>query len=133
MYIKQNKNRSTLRQKNLANEIVLNSKRAKPLNKSELLEKVGYTKTQAKKKPGETIAQKGVQEELKALGFDEYSARKVVEEIMLNDKVKPNDRLKATDQVFKVVGAYSPEEHNIYASYTREQLIERLMSKFQKK
>ncbi len=43
---------------------------------------------------------------MKSKGFDEGSAKKVVSEIMLNNKEDSNTRLRATDQVFKVAGSY---------------------------
>ncbi len=56
------------------------------------------------------IESAGVQEALEDLGFNENSAKKVVAEIMLNEKVDPNARLKATDQVFKVRGSYEADK-----------------------
>lgn len=97
---------TTFKQKKLAEEIVNNSKRDKPFNKSQLLEVAGYSKTVAQATPQKIIEQKGVKEELKLLGFDEKSAKKVVSEIMLNNKEDSNTRLRATDQVFKVAGSY---------------------------
>lgn len=97
-------------QKNLAQQIVKNSKRKKPLNKKELLVSSGYAELSAESVPGKIINQKGVQEELKVLGFDEDSAKKVVSEIMLNPDAGASERLKATDQVFKVHGSYASEK-----------------------
>ena len=104
---------ATVKQKNLAKEVVNNIKREKPLNKGELLGLVGYAKKTQTHKCGLVFEQKGVQEELKELGFDENSAKQVVKEIMLNPKVDPSTRLKATDQVFKVRGSYAPEKKDI--------------------
>ncbi|MFA6585561.1 MAG: hypothetical protein WCS86_00140 [Candidatus Paceibacterota bacterium] len=125
---------STIKQKKLAKEIVNNMKRTKPINKGKLVEMVGYSKITAETKPGEIIHQKGVQEELKELGFDEDSAKKVVSEIMNNPKAEPGARLKATDQVFKVLGLYSPKEPvNKFAGWSREQLIDLILSKITNK
>lgn len=99
----------TIKQKNLAKEIIANSVRAKPLNKGQLLAKVSYS-AGLQKQPTRVIEAVGVQDALRELGFNEESAKQVVQEIMLNDKVDPNARLKATDQVFKVTGAYAPEK-----------------------
>jgi len=101
---------ATVRQKNLAKLIVENSKVDKPLNKGQMLEKVGYSKSMAKAKAGEILDSDGVKEELEVLGFTEAAAMKVVDEIMHNPDVDPSARLKATDQVFKVRGTYAPEK-----------------------
>ncbi|MDP6387740.1 MAG: hypothetical protein QGG63_00455 [Candidatus Pacebacteria bacterium] len=97
---------TTFKQKRLAEEIINNSKKEKPFNKSQLLETAGYSRTVAQATPQKIIEQKGVKEELKLLGFDEGNAKKVVSEIMLNSKEDSNTRLRATDQVFKVAGSY---------------------------
>lgn len=103
---------STELQKNLAKEIVANTKRKKPKNKAELLDSVGYAKSVQETKPGEILNQIGVQEALEELGFTEYNAKKVVQEIMLNPYEDAGDRLKATDQVFKVKGSYKDSQEN---------------------
>lgn len=99
---------STNLQKNLAREIVNNSKRKKPLNKKELVISSGYGAVTADRHAPEVIEQKGVQEELEILGFTIENAKKVVSEILLDENNDPNARLKAADQVFKVHGAYAP-------------------------
>lgn len=106
---------STLLQKQLANEIVKDAKRPlnKRKNKKELMVSAGYDLTSAESTPGKIIAQKGVREELKNLGFSEDGAKKVVEEIMYNKKVDPRARLTATHQVFQVHGSYAPERHEV--------------------
>lgn len=93
-------------QKNLAREIVKNSKRKKPLNKKELVVSSGYSESTASQQIPAVFEQKGVLEELDNLGFTEDAAKKVVQDIMLNEYADPNTRLKATDQVFKVTGSY---------------------------
>lgn len=100
----------TIRQKKLAQAIVENLKAKKPKNMQGLVESGGYSRTVALAKPGFIIEQKGVQEELIALGFNEDTAKKVVQEIMMDLTVDPSARLKATDQVFKVQGSYAPEK-----------------------
>lgn len=100
---------STIRQKNLANNIVNNLKRKNPLNKAELVVSSGYSETTADRHTSAVFEQKGLQDELKVLGFDENTAKGVVSEIMLDNKVDANARLKATDQVFKVEGSYAPD------------------------
>ncbi len=103
-------NMATVKQKKLAEAIVLNSKSDKPLNKKQLLVSVGYAPSTADVKQGEIMEQKGVKEELEILGFTEAAAMSVVSEILNNKQVDPNARLKAADQVFKVRGTYAPEK-----------------------
>ena len=106
---------STELQQDLAQGIVKNAKRKKqgkkPLNKQELLVSVGYAQLTAEKNAGFVIEQKGVQEELKKLGFSEEGAKKVVEEIMYDKDVQAATRLQATRQVFEVTGSFAPEKH----------------------
>lgn len=102
---------TTTKQKKLAKVIIENSKAEAPLNKKAMLEKVGYSTSVAEAKADDIINSDGVQEELKAAGFTEENAMKVVTEIMLDSKKDANARLKATDQVFKVHGTYAPEKH----------------------
>ena len=56
---------STLRQKALAKCIVQNMSLEKPMNKKQMLVKVGYTETVATTKPREVMEQKGVKDALK--------------------------------------------------------------------
>lgn len=99
---------ATALQKNLANEIVKNAKRKKPLNRMQLVEASGYSHNTAIKQP--VIEQKGVQDELKSMGFTEENAKAVVTEILLSKKVKPDTRIRAAQEVFKVEGSYAAEK-----------------------
>lgn len=102
----------TIKQSNLADEIVKNSSVPieKQKNAQQLLESAGYKTKTARASAKRTIKQKGVQERLEVLGFDADSAKQVVADIMNNKRVNPIARLKATDQIFKVVGSYAPEK-----------------------
>ncbi len=100
----------TERQKKVAELIVENSTLDKPLNMGQMLEKVGYSKNVIESKPGEILKSEGVREALDELGFNEKNAKTVVSEIMLNPDEESRDRLKATDQVFKVHGSYVPDK-----------------------
>ena len=102
---------STELQKNLAQEIIKNAKRKKPLNKQTMLEKVGYSELTAQAKASDIIEGNGVQEELNNLGFSSEGAKKVVAEILYKQTAKDNDRLKAADMVFDVHGDKAPEKH----------------------
>ena len=97
-------------QKRLAFNMIENMKRNEPLNKKQLLVSTGYSEVSAEAYPQKIIEQKGVQEELKARGFDVESAKDVVKEIMLDPDNEPSDRLRAAGEVFKVTGAYAPEK-----------------------
>lgn len=100
----------TIRQKKLAEIIVENATLDKPLNKGEMLSKVGYAPNVAKHRPSAIMESEGVIEALEDLGFTETNAKKVVSEIMLNEAIDPTTRLRATDQVFKVHGSYNEPE-----------------------
>ena len=100
---------ATLRQKKLAENIVLNAKRGNKLNKKELVVSSGYGEVTGNKHAHIILEQKGVQEELENLGFDTESAKKVVKSILKSGKEE--NKLKAADMIFKVVGEYAPEKH----------------------
>lgn len=122
-------------QRNLAEAIVENIKkpRSKRKSRTELLKSVGYKSATAERAQKRTVEQKGVQEELEILGFSEESAKKVVEEIMLNPRVEPNARLKATDQVFKIKGSYAPEKSvslNIEVSSEKQIMAKEVITRF---
>lgn len=123
----------TIMQKNLAKEIIKNAKRKKPLNKGELLEKVGYSKNTLETKPTEVLEAQGVQEALEEYGFTEDNAKKVVSSILLNEKVEPNARIKAAQEVFKVRGSYAPEKSlslNIDVSSEIEEKANEVITRF---
>lgn len=101
---------STIRQKKLAKAIVENAKADGKKNAGQLLESVGYPKSTATTYPGKVIKQVGVQEELEALGFNEDGAKRVVEEILYDRRVKPDTRINAAKEVFKVSGSYAPDK-----------------------
>lgn len=101
----------TIRQKRVAKLIIENSKLDKPLNGGAMLAKVGYSKSMQTAKVNDVLESDGVQEALRESGFTEDNAKKVVESIMLNERVEPNARLKASDMVFKVHGSYAPERN----------------------
>lgn len=119
---------ATQRQKKLAKAIVENASLDKPLNAGQLLESSGYSKSSAEASPGVIIEQKGVQDELQMLGFTEENAKRVVQQIMLDEEADKNSRLKAADMVFKVKGTYAPEKRDVlmdvtsFSEYTNEEL-----------
>ena len=103
---------STQKQKKVAKLLIENISLDSPLNGGQILEKTGYAPGVVKN-PSDILDSKGVQEELALAGFTEGNAKQVVSDIMLDDSVEPNARLKATDQVFKVQGSYAPEKRNV--------------------
>lgn len=98
---------TTLKQKKIAKAVVDNLKGKNHKTAQKMLEEVGYSKGIAKH-PKRVLKSRGVKKELKLLGFDEDSAKKVVAEIM--NKGKEENRLRATDQVFKVHGSYASDK-----------------------
>lgn len=108
---------STVRQKILAKKIVENMKLKKPKTKKEILVSSGFALNSASQNPDRIMESLGVSQELRALGFHEDAAKAVVEKIMNSELVAPADRLKATDQVFKVRGTYAPEKQAIVHAF----------------
>ncbi len=101
---------ATVLQERLAKQIVKNSKRKRPLNKQELVVSSGYGAITADRHASEVIAQVGVQEELRNMGFTTEGAKAVVESILYDKRVKPETRINAAKEVFKVTGGYAPEK-----------------------
>ncbi len=103
---------ATLRQQKLAREIIKNASRETPLNKKELVVSSGYSEITAESSAHIILEQKGVQEELSALGFTEENAKAVTAQILLNPNERAGDRLKAAEMTFKVHGSFQPDESN---------------------
>src|SRR5665213_2751507 len=59
----------------------------------------------------ENLKKPNIIAELEILGFNENSAKRVVGEILTDETIEPQHRLKASEQVFKVQGSYAPEKH----------------------
>lgn len=70
----------------------------------------GYSLNTATQQIPAVFEQKGVLDELKILGFDQETAKKVVGNILTDEEEESKDRLKAADMVFKVTGAYQDEK-----------------------
>lgn len=100
---------ATEKQKKVANLLVENTKLEKPLNGGEIVENSGYGESM-KLYPKRVIDTPGVLEALSDMGFNAETAKGVVVDIMLDPEKDASSRLKATDQVFKVTGAYAPEK-----------------------
>ena len=100
----------TTRQKRVAKLIIENATVDKPKTGGEIVESSGYG-VSMKKNPQVVLESDGVKEALNDYGFNEDNAKRVVAEILLDKRVKPDSRLKASDQVFKVHSTYAPEKH----------------------
>jgi Holliday junction resolvasome RuvABC DNA-binding subunit len=102
---------ATIKQRKLAENIVENAKRTKPLNKKELVVSSGYGEISAKSSAHIIIDQKGVKDSLQEMGFDSENAKRVVAEILNKPDAQDKDRLKAADMIFDVHGDKAPEKH----------------------
>lgn len=123
---------ATLRQKTLAQNIVKNAKAKNKLNKRDLLVSSGYALITAESVPSKIMEQKGVIKELKHLGFNSDTAKKVVAEILENPMYEASERLAAAREVFKVHGDYAAEKQvNLNVSATAEQLREQIQQSLQ--
>lgn len=114
--VKKKPDRRTLRQKRVAKLIIENTKLDKPLTAGQILAKTGYAPGVVKN-PNDIFSSDGVKRELWDAGFTEENATKVVREIMLDPLAQGSDRLKATDQVFKVQGTYAPEKRESIVAF----------------
>lgn len=99
----------TLKQRRIAKEIIENAKVDNPKRAGEIVALSGYGPSMSKN-PQVILNSDGVRQALEEQGFSEANAKKVVESIMLDEKVDANARLKATDQVFKIHGSYAPDK-----------------------
>src|ERR1700734_1172040 len=59
----------------------------------------------------ENLTKPNIQAELKKLGFDSNNAKRVIGEILNDETIEPQHRIKAAENVFKVMGDYAPEKH----------------------
>lgn len=100
---------STIRQKILAANMVRNMVTKEWKTAKEIIVASGYAPSKGHN-PHQVFDKLGFQEEMERLGFDEDSAKSVVVGVMRSKRSKPSDKLKATDQVFKVQGSYAPEK-----------------------
>lgn len=101
---------ASVRQNRVAQEIIKNAKRHKPISKGEIVRRAGYTMAQSKA-PKAILESKGVKDELEDMGFTVAGADKVVGRILYRGK-KEETRIKAAQEVYKRHGAYAHEEGN---------------------
>lgn len=124
---------ATILQKRLAENIVKNTKRKKPLNKTELSVSVGYAPTTANDQQARLYESKGVQNELKNLGFSEEGAKQVVQSILHNPAEESSNRLRAASEVFKVMGSYAAEKSfNLTATASVDELKDAVLKDMQR-
>lgn len=117
----------------LAQILVRNNKRQKPLNKGEMLEMAGYSKSVATY-PERVITSKGVQKELNYLGFNTNNAKRVVAEILEKEEAKDENRLRAADMILDVHGEYKREKETpntvniaIFSTEQQERIAQRII------
>ena len=82
----------------------------KPITGHELLGRNGYG-TGLQHQPSRVLESVGVKQALEDYGFTEDNAKKVVAKILLSSKSRDENKLKASEQIFKVHGSYAPERH----------------------
>ncbi len=95
-------------------------------NQADIVLESGYGKTIAAV-PSKVLNTSGVIDALADIGFNEHTAKKVVESILTSEDSAAKDRLKAADMVFKVHGTYAAEKHvsiNIDAQVDDARLLE---------
>jgi hypothetical protein len=100
----------TTNQKKVAKMIVEQSASGKKISGKQILAKAGYGKGMAKH-AGQVINSRGVKKQLKLLGFDVTSARKVGAAI-LNHGEEQN-KVAVMREIFKIYGSYAPEKQQI--------------------
>lgn len=115
--------KGTLNQKKVAQLIVEESKSGKKISGTKMLEKVGYSKGICKN-AGKIIKSKGVQQELKRLGFSVDVAKDELGKIML--KGDNQDKIAVAREIFKVHGTYAAEKQDISVNKELDQALDRL-------
>lgn len=102
----------TPNQKNVARLMVETSAKGKKILGKKILADSGYSKSM-QKNSGIVLKSRGVRKELKLLGFDVNSAKKVCAAI-LNHGQEVN-KVAVAKEIFKVYGVYAPEkqEHTV--------------------
>lgn len=100
---------ATIKQKVVARRVKKAIEDGENISAGAIVESSGVYGVSMKKNPQVILRSQGVQEELENLGFDADSAKKVVQHILT--KGKEENRLKAADMIFKVIGEYAPEKH----------------------
>ena len=122
----------TGRQENLVREII-NGGLKKYKSKVALVEAAGYSHKSALKNAQALIDKPNVQRELKKLGFDIESAKKVVIDILQSKSSTDTNKLKAVEEIFKVQGAYAPEKKlNLNVSIVNNPKAKEISDRYEK-
>ncbi|SRR6266481_8451270 len=100
----------TVKQRIVARRVAKAINDGEQITGAQILADANYS-LEVQKKPGTILNSPGVKEELDKLGFSEENARMVVGQILSDDTVRPEPRLKAAELVFKVHGSFAPEKH----------------------
>ena len=98
----------TINQERTAKEVEEVIKSGELKDGKDILAVIGYSKA-IQKNPKMVFSSKGFQEAMKRLGFSLEAADLAVSKILRTGKEE--NRLKASDQVYKRLGGYSPEKH----------------------
>lgn len=105
-----------------------------PLTKAKLLvEKGGYPATTVNSKVDSIITHPAVKQAMEENGFTVEAAKGVVTQIMFNSE-SDVARLKATDQVFKVLGTYAAERVvslNLDVPMAKDEKVEAYVKEFE--
>jgi hypothetical protein len=98
----------TLKQRKVAKKLVEAMRNNATPTGGSLLAEVGYSQTMQTAKVNDVLESKGVKEALTDLGFSLEAADNVVFKILNNGKEE--NRLKASDQIYKRLGGYAPDK-----------------------
>ncbi len=123
----------TERQKALAKELIANTKRAKPLNKSEMLESVGYTRNTARHKTPDIINAPGVQRDVLPVVEKMIKARDRAIDLLAGKEEKANysDITGGIDKLTKNIELLSGGVTDRTESLLTQEQLDELLSRRQ--
>ena len=125
---------ATIRQKRLAKNIAEALLGKEVPEKKKLMVSAGYSEITAGY-PKRIVEGKGVQKELEeTYGFTEENAKKVVSSILLSTKSSDVNKLRASEQIFKVKGSYAPEKSiQIQARVPFDPVLDEIRKEYEEK
>ncbi len=100
----------TLNQQRVAQKVKEVIEKRQAIDGKDILAFVGYSRG-IQKNAGVVFKSKGFQKALKALGFSLEAADLVVAKILQTGREE--NRLKASDQIYKRLSGYAPEKHQV--------------------
>lgn len=112
---------STIKQQNLARTLAQIKAEHRNETLKSLLESVGYALSTSEDRAKYVITSKGVQDELRKLGFNREAAESVISEILMTGEER--NKLEAAKEIFKVTGAYAPTKSinvNFFSELSKE-------------